>query len=431
MADAISPADSVKHPLSLRDVYGLAKQNFNVRNGFIWGYNGQGQLGTGDRVNRSSPTQIMGDGNWMTVWGPGNNGSLGVKIDGTLWAWGDNGQGQLGQNERVQRSSPVQIPGENWTTEGIMAPGKEMEKGGYYQSNWNSMARSDGTLWAWGHQSNGTLGINTMGYRSSPVQVAIPTGMKFNQFVSAEYWSVGIASTDKSLWGWGKGGEGQFANQTRYDRSSPAQFQSDSWEQIALGDRHFCGIKTDGTLWAWGYNDYGQLGFNDKVPRSSPNQITAETDWEDISCGMEHSMAYRSGNLYAWGRGSEGQLGRNENTPRSSPHQVSYNNGLWAKARGIGELQLRSQSSFCNMDKDNPNSWLGWGSDDYYNLCAGNPTGSPFNRSSPVAVGPYWSFGSNAYGLQTFDVYNNPNQPRWDFITWFQSGHGGTLVNKM
>lgn len=431
MADAISPADSVKHPLSIRDVYGLAKQNFNVRNGFIWGVNGSGQLGQNDRTHRSSPTQIMGDGNWTMIWGPGNNASLGVKIDGSLWMWGDNSPGTLGQNDRVNRSSPVQIPGDSWTPQGIMAPGQTMEKGGYYQSNWNSMARSDGTLWAWGHHSNGTLGINTMGYRSSPVQVAIPTGMKFNQFMTSEYTTVGIASTDKSLWGWGKGSDGQFMNQARYDRSSPAQFHSGTWDKIGMGDRHVVGIKTDGTLWAWGYNDYGQLGFNDQVPRSSPNQITSNTDWEDVSCGQEHSMAYRNGSLYAWGRGSEGQLGLGNNNHYSSPHQVGYNNGMWAKSKGLGNLQCRSYSSFCNMDKENPNSWLGWGSDSYYNLAAPTPNGSTFNRSTPVAVGPYFTFGSYQYGAQTDDVYNNPNQPRWDFITWYQAGEGGSLVNKM
>ncbi len=126
---------------------------------WMWGYNIYGQLSTNDKVHRSSPVQtILGGTNWKSV-SCGGSHTGAIKTDGTLWLWGYNSSGQLGTNNTTSYSSPVQTitGGTNW---------KSVSCGNYYTSG----IKTDGTLWLWGDNIDGQLGTNDIVHRSSPVQ---------------------------------------------------------------------------------------------------------------------------------------------------------------------------------------------------------------------------------------------------------------------
>ena len=142
-----------------------------------------------------------------------------IKTDGTAWAWGYNGRGCLGQNDRTHRSSPAQIPGTNWS---------DISSGMYNAGG----IKTDGTLWMWGFNDKGQLGQNQANAQIGAV-------------------------------------------------SSPVQVPGTSWSQIQVGEEYTIhATRTDGTLWVWGYNSTGELGQNNKTAYSSPVQIPGT--WDSI-----------------------------------------------------------------------------------------------------------------------------------------------------
>jgi len=330
---------------------------------YSWGSNSTGELGLNDRVNRSSPAQVGTGTNWSLISFGYNNVTIATKTDGTLWAWGPNTSGQLGLNDRVNRSSPVQVgTGTNWSqvgagrstiatkTDGTLwtwGPasfglwGSNSTAGGYRSSpvqvgaltNWNSVSlkrnsvaatKNDGTLWSWGQGSDGQLGLNnTISEVSSPTQVGTGTNWSL---VSVGQYSVVATKTDGTLWTWGDRRNGQLGQNNSFSRSSPVQVGTETnWSQV---DTNFAGAvlatKTDGTLWTWGNNNVGQLGQNNLISRSSPVQVGTGTNWNLVNVGQTYSAAATKtdGTLWAWGRNVTGELGQNDAVVRSSPVQV-------------------------------------------------------------------------------------------------------------
>ena len=290
--------------------YYVRADYFRSGNLWVWGRNSYGQLGDNTTTNRSSPVQTITFGtNWKQVAG-GYNMAV-IKTDGTLWCWGHNGYGQLGDNTIVRRSSPVQIVsgGTNW---------KQVACGG------SSVAaiKTDGTLWCWGINGNGQLGDNTTTNRSSPVQT-VTYGTNWKQVSCGLNLTVAI-KTDGTLWCWGWNGYGQLGDNTITNRSSPVQTiaYGTNWKQVAC-NRHAIAIKTDGTLWCWGKNGYGQLGDNTATNRSSPVQTIAfGTNWKQVNV-FSHTAAIKTdGTLWCWGINNNGCLGDNTGTLRSSPVQT-------------------------------------------------------------------------------------------------------------
>ena len=278
-----------------------------------WGSNTSGQLGDGSTIARSSPVQVGALTNWRSVAAGGAGTSLAIKTDGTLWAWGLNNYGQLGLSDVTNRSSPVQVGAlTNWLSAAC----------GYQSS---IAVKTDGTLWAWGRNDGGQLGLNvsyTVSY-SSPKQVGTLTNWR--GVTSRGSFCLAV-KTDGTLWAWGGGGFGELGlgNTTSY--SSPKQVGAlTNWQLISAGGQHSLAVKTDGTLWAWGRNFYGTLGLNDTTNRSSPVQVGALTTWQFVSGGDEHSLAKSSlGSIWSWGRNDSGQLGQTLSTAtnRSSPVQI-------------------------------------------------------------------------------------------------------------
>ena len=186
---------------------------------------------------------------------------------------------------------------------------------------------AEGGLWLWGAASYGQLGDNARTSRPSPVQT-VSGGINWKQVACGTEHTAAI-KTDGTLWMWGRNELGELGTNDRTTRSSPVQTVSGgtNWKQVACGSLHTAAIKTDGTLWTWGLNSItapGQLGTNDTTDRSSPIQtVSAGTNWKQVSGGSSSTAAIKTdGTLWGWGSGTSGQLGTNDFTTRSSPIQT-------------------------------------------------------------------------------------------------------------
>lgn len=295
---------------------------------WLWGDNGYGQIGDNTATKRSSPVQTVAFGtNWKQVCCGATNFTIALKTDGTLWGWGGNQNGQLGDNTVTTRSSPVQTVtfGTNW---------KQIS------ATYHTAAiKTDGTLWCWGLNSNGQLGDNTITTRSSPVQT-VAFGTNWKQVACGGFQTAAI-KTDGTLWCWGSNGNGQIGDNTITSRSSPVQTVAfgTNWKQVACGGiGHITAIKTDGTLWVWGQNSsaYPTLGDNTITNKSSPVQTIAfGTNWKQVNCGYFSTYAIKNdGTLWSWGYNQSGELGDNSTTPRSSPVQTSASGTNWKQVGG-------------------------------------------------------------------------------------------------
>jgi len=260
---------------------------------WVWGSNRYGTLGDNTTTNlfkgRSSPVQTIAGGiNWKQV-ACGTSYVAAIKTDGTLWTWGSNIYGNLGDNTVVDKSSPVQTVagGTNW---------KQVSCG----NSTTAAIKNDGTLWCWGWNVDGELGINISGYgtnRSSPVQT-VAFGTNWKQ-VSAGY-HIAAIKTDGTLWVWGSNTNGQLGDNTRTARSSPVQTIAfgTNWKSVAFGLYHIAAIKTDGTLWTWGYNYFGQLGDGTIASKSSPVQTVAGgTNWKSVAVSYGYTAAVTNGDI--------------------------------------------------------------------------------------------------------------------------------------
>ena len=296
-----------------------------------WGDSDKGQRGDNNIAQRSSPTQVSGTTwNVLNLAGTNCRSTLCTKTDNTLWVWGDNNYGQLGQNNTTLRSSPVQLPGTTW---------KATINDGY-----KSMAfKTDGTLWTWGRNQYGGLGHNDTSNESSPKQVGTDTTWG-NSFGSHDDVAV-VVKTNGTLWAWGYNNVGQLGQNNKTTYSSPKQIGTDTtWNKVCPGTQNgICTLKTDGTLWAWGSNAYGSLGQNSTTQYSSPIQIGTDTTWDNITGNFYHMAGHKTdGTLWVWGEGNRGQLGQNNVIARSSPTQIP---GTWEntfKAGGYVTVALKN-----------------------------------------------------------------------------------------
>ena len=287
-----------------------------------WGYNIYGALGHNNGISRSSPVQIGATNNWSLI-SVGQYQAAAIKTDGTLWTWGVNGNGELSQ-PGTYISSPTQVgTNTNWSK--------------IVMSSAVLAIKTDGTLWSWGTNGfRGRLGQNfstnsgTGGTLGSPTQIG--TGTTWNNINVSE--AMMATKTDGTLWVWGSNDVGQLGigSTQSYGRSSPVQLGSNTnWSILTRGGITGA-IKTDGTLWLWGRNGYGKLGLNLRESQAplatSPTQIGTDTTWNDVTCGTDTVLATKTnGTLWSWGQINSGSLGQNDNyngnfVHRSSPTQV-------------------------------------------------------------------------------------------------------------
>jgi len=315
----------------------------------------------------------------------------------SLWSWGQNTLGKLGLGDEIQRSSPTQIPGAEW---------ENIEYGDHSAY----ALTTDGRFFAWGY-NYGDLGQNDVVQYSSPVQIP---GTQWSYIAHGNGSGFAI-KTDGTLWACGKNGSGgstggALGQNDVILRSSPTQIPG-TWSKVAGGSNSAFGIKPDGSLWSWGYNRDGQLVHNDTISRSSPTQVGSDTTW---SSAMTHyagssRLLKTDGTLWCAGWNAYGGLGLNNQIEYSSPTQVGSDT-TWSKL-GEGE----SNNTFAI--KTDGTLWS-WG----YNTQGFLGQNDVIPRSSPVQIpgtdwnqvsytvatktdGTLWGWGDNATGkLLTGDL---------------------------
>ena len=289
---------------------------------WTWGSNSSGQLGNNTTINRSSPGTTAGGGTtWRTVsagfaqvFSIGNPHTAGIKTDGTLWTWGGNANGRLGDGTTTSRLSPGTTVGPNCCDWCSVSTG----------FSHTAAIKTNGTLWTWGYNSNGQLGDGTVTSRTSPVTTAGPNCCDWCQISAGISNSTLAVKTNGTLWTWGCNTNGQLGNNTTINRSSPGTTAGPNccnWCAASSGDAHSAAVKTDGTLWTWGSNSTGRLGTNSTTNRSSPGTTAGGgTTWCQTSAGGGFSTAVKTdGTLWVWGSNTSGRLGDGTTTDRSSP----------------------------------------------------------------------------------------------------------------
>jgi alpha-tubulin suppressor-like RCC1 family protein len=347
---------------------------------YAWGA-GTAFRGLNDGVARSSPVQVGTEGTWQKI-AVGWSSAAAIKSDGTLWRWGANGDGELGINSTIEMSSPVQVGAlTNWAN--IASSGTSIGKNSF------AAVKTDGTLWAMGLGS--MVPDNTGVSKSSPVQIGSGTTWS-NVFGSHGYGSpMGMFAikTDGTLWAWGRQNNGSLGNgftNVGYNASplsSPVQIGTDTnWLKVCGGYYKGIALKTNGQIWGWGTGGNAGSSTQSGISSNTPTQLGALSTWTDLSVGFDHAHAINSaGELYGWGRNADkygagaGKLGDDSATNRTAPVRIGTDTN-WSKVF-IGGYNVSAI-----FKRTNNTLWFAGESG-----IAGNNGSTTVKRSSPVQIG--------------------------------------------
>ena len=309
-----------------------------------WGQNYDGELGDGTTFEsfRRAPSQVVGLSDVAIIAAKGPH-SLALRGDGTVWAWGYNAKGELGDGTTVDRSVPVEVIG---LTDAIAIAT------GYYHS---LAIKQDGTVWAWGSNEYGQLGIGTTIGKSSPVQVIGLTGAV--AIAAGQRHSLALLS-DGTVWAWGDNEQGELGDSTNArSRLSPVRVSNlDTVTAVASGSLHSIALRRDGTVWGWGDDDYGQVG-DGTASRTlygnvyAPVQVSGISDVVWISGGGLYSLAVKQdGSVWGWGDNRYGQIDGGGAETVLRPLRVEglegvsaayASTGQWLALHGDGRLSIR------------------------------------------------------------------------------------------
>lgn len=268
-----------------------------------WGSNQMGQLGGGTTGGqRPSPGPVAGlDG--VTMVSTGHYHSLALRSDGSLWTWGYNNVGQLGDGTTTNRNRPVQVSGTR--TYAYVAAGRDM----------SYALATDGTVWAWGRGDDGQLGDGTLANHSTPVRVGALTDVV--QVAGGRDHGLALR-IDGSVWAWGWNAYGQLGDGTLTDRTSPVQVLTGA-TMLAAGAHHSYALRSDGRVAAWGRNYRNELGDGTSTQRTRPVTVLGVSGAVTIGSGRDHGLAaLADGTVRTWGHNSSGQLGDGTLTSRST-----------------------------------------------------------------------------------------------------------------
>ncbi len=307
-----------------------------------WGSNSSGQLGDGTLVSKNSPTQIGTDSDWKIV--SAGSGSyaftMAIKNDGTLWAWGNNFFGQVGDGTFVNKLSPVQIGSEtNWKS----------VSAGYSHA---MAVKSNGTLWTWGNSEFYALG-NTAGYGGS------------------------------------------------FHRNIPAQVGTlNTWSMVSAGDRYSLALKTDGTVYGWGYNNGNPIGLNSGLYIMTP-QIRSynNSNVKFMSAGGNHSYDVKLSDnlLITWGSNVYGQSGgttcagcplyyvKDMDCGDDTSAIIKTNGTLWYTGKKLGYSEPTVQLTNTFLQFGTASNWK--------SVSVGNQSAAAITNN-----GELWTWGWNFWG---------------------------------
>ena len=350
-----------------------------------WGNNANGQIGDGTTTNRKSPQTVAGLSGATTV-AAGRGQSLAVTAPTsgsgptTVWAWGNNATGQLGIGNTTNQTSPTQVTG--------AASAIEVTAG-----NGSSAAlMPDGTVKTWGDNTYGQLGDGTTTQRTSPVTV---TGLSHVVEVSAAGSYMTALKSDGTVWSWGRNQFGQLGNNTFTNSSTPVQVQnlSGTVRQIdtSSSGAHTMALLDNGTVQTWGHNDLGQLGTGNTTNAKTATTISGVSNVVSVAAGDEHSLAIEGdGTTWAWGDNTYGQLGDGTTTGHTTPTQIGS---------GFTTSDTITAGGFFTITAKPDGAIYSWGRNDTGQL--GDTTTT--QHASPEHIGG--STNAIAPGGSAFDTY--------------------------
>lgn len=300
----------------VRQLAGGAEVNILVTgDGSVWTW-GANTLGDGTFVGRDVPAWVSGISGITSV-STSYYHILALKEDGTVWSWGGNWGGQLGDGTTWDRSVPGQVVG----AAGALSLG-DMKA---VAAGWDhSLAlKNDGTVWAWGANWSGQLGDNTTTNRSVPARVQ--GGLTTVKAIAAgDQFSLAVKE-DGTVWAWGRNGTGQLGDNSTTDRTLPVQVATITGvKAIAAGADFGMALLSDGTVWTWGGNGEGQLGDGTTTMKTAPAQVPGLTGVQAIAASWSHAVALKTDqNVLVWGSNWRGQIGNGTITMQLTPSVVS------------------------------------------------------------------------------------------------------------
>ena len=279
--------------------------------------------------------------------------SMALRSDGSIWAWGRNQFGQIGDGTKTTRPSPVRLT--------ALPALKAVATG----DGFSLAVAQDGSVWTWGDNSTGQLGTGNLNERALPAAVAGFGGAKRVRAGNGHSYAL---KDDGTVWAWGLNGNGQLGDGTTTDRLLPVQVAGLSdIVDIRSGDYHGLALRSDGTVWAWGTNFYGQLGNGGTADSVSQAQaVPGITTAVSIAAGDGHSLAaLADGTVRAWGRNGAGQLGDGTTVDRPSPVLVPT-------LSAVSTVRSASLQSFAHIPGV---GWRAWGLNSDAILGSGLPAG--------------------------------------------------------
>jgi len=301
---------------------------------WAWGSNQHGELGDGTDINRATPVKVQGLNN-ITAVAAGFDHTAVLRQDGTVWTWGRNSNGQLGDDSTTDRVTPVQVQGLSDITS--IAAGAE-----------HTIAlKNNGTVWAWGRNGNGQLGDGIFSFNmTTPVQVQ---GLSNVKAIAAGYNHSIALKNDGTVWGWGHNGFGQLGDSDITTiQKTPVQVQDlSNVKAVAAGFFYTVVLTNDNIVMALGYNNESQLGDGSTIDRVTPIQVQGLSNITAIGACGDHTVALKSdGNVMAWGNNLYGKLGDGTTTSRSTPVQVKNLSSVKAISAGAAHtVALKSDGT--------------------------------------------------------------------------------------
>ncbi|MDH4246186.1 MAG: Ig-like domain-containing protein [Deltaproteobacteria bacterium] len=401
-----------------------------VTNGTTYHYAAYALDGTGN-----ISTGVASSDTPQIRWSKVSNGSdftVGLKNDGTLWSWGYNYYGSLGVGATPAfTATPIQIGVDtNWVS---ISSGHS-----------HTLAlKTDGTLWVWGSHAYGQLGVGALGSQNNPIELM--PGTTWREAKAGYIHSLAIRS-DGTLWAWGYNLHGILGDGTQLSSTVPIQIGTDT-DWVFINGHHYnsMAIKADGTLWGWGYNGSGNIGDGTTVGRLVPTKVGTDSDWGSVSTGYGHTVAIKTnGTLWTWGVDTYGRLG---NGPALSPAQLTP-----AQVGAETTWSMIGTGHNHTIARKIDGTLWGWGLNMYGQLGDGTNT----DQFTPVQVGTgtswanfsagtehtvaiktdgsLWAWGNNGYGELGTGVFSHSTTPTQIGIetTWStaQGGANHTLAQK-
>jgi alpha-tubulin suppressor-like RCC1 family protein len=308
-----TPTPDTTPTTGVKQISAGANHNCAIKNRdgslWCWGNNSNGQLGNGTTNTATSPSRSNSE-EWRMV-SAGGTHSCGLKTaDTSLLCWGDNQYGQLGNGDIIDQKGPVEsTPNHNWK---VIATGA---------THACSLA-GDGRIWCWGDSGSGQLGYTPVVDNTVPTE--IDDTLIWSTLASGTAHTCAI-KPDDTLWCWGDNTAGQLGH-TPTDNTIPSQVDNSQWASVAANGDHTCAIKaTKSSLWCWGDNTYGQLGQDPTTTPTiiTPTEVDTGTTWSSVATGIDHSCGIQSDDtLWCWGNNDEGQLGDGSNNQSLTPKQI-------------------------------------------------------------------------------------------------------------